>query len=193
MIGLFEIFITAFIVQNIVLAGFLGICPIIGVSKKQSSALGMGLAVMFVMMMTSVITYFVYHHILAVFDLRFMRTVVFILITASLVQLVEMTVKKFFPALYKSLGLFLPLIATNCAILGAILLNIDRNLNFVEAMVNAFGISAGFLLVIFIFSTLRERLELSEHTPKGFRGVPIALIVSGIMAIAFMGFSGMGS
>jgi len=193
MINLFEIFITAFIVQNIVLAGFLGICPVLGVSKKQSSAFGMGLAVMFVMMMTSVITYFVYYFVLDPFNLRFMRTVVFILITASLVQLVEIIVKKFFPPLYKSLGLFLPLIATNCAILGAILLNIDRSLSFVEAMVHSFGISAGFLLVIFIFSTLRERLDLSSNTPKGFRGIPIALIVSGIMAIAFMGFAGMGA
>jgi len=191
--GLFEIFISAFIVQNIVLAGFLGICPLIGVSKKQSSAFGMGMAVMFVIMMASIITFAIYHWILIPFDLAFMRTIVFIMVNASLVQFVEMAVKKFFPPLYKSLGIFLPLIAVNCAVLGAVLLNIDRNLNFIESMVNSFGISAGFLLVIFIFSTLRERLEMSAQTPRGFRGVPIALIVSGLMAIAFMGFAGMGT
>ncbi|MCL2400307.1 MAG: hypothetical protein FWC91_11280 [Defluviitaleaceae bacterium] len=187
------LFVGAFLVQNVVLASFLGICPLLGVSKKQSSAFGMGVAVLFVIMAASVMTFAIYHNILAPFNLQFMRTIVFVLINASFVQFVEMFIKKFMPPLYKSLGIFLPLMATNCAILGAVLINIDRRLSFGEAMVNAFGISAGFLLIIFIFSTIRERLELSSNIPKGFKGIPIALLVVGIMSIAFAGFAGMGS
>ena len=192
MIGFFEIFIAAVIVQNVVLAGFLGICPLLGVSKKRSSAFGMGMAVMFVMIMTAIITFAIYHTVLVYFDLSFMRTVVFIMIMATMVQFVEMVVKKFFTPLYKSLGVYLPLITTNCAAIGTVLLNIDRGFSFGEAMVNTLGVSVGFLLVIFVFSTIRERLELSDNIPKGFKGVPIALIVTGIMAITFMGFIGIG-
>ena len=193
MLGLFEIFIAAVIVQNVVLAGFLGVCPLLGVSKKRGAAVGMGLAVMFVMLMTASITFAIYHLVLVEFDLSFMRTVVFIMIMATMVQFVEMVIKKFFPPLYKSLGAYLPLITTNCAAIGTVLLNIDRGFDFREAMVNTLGVAVGFLLVIYVFSTIRERLELSLNIPKGFKGVPIALIVTGIMAITFMGFMGMGA
>ena len=187
------LFIGAFLVQNIVLASFLGICPLLGVSKKQTSAFGMGAAVVFVTMTASAITFAIYHSILVDFNLQFMRTIVFILVIASFVQLVEMFIKKLMPSLYKSLGIFLPLMTTNCAIVGAVLINIDRRFSFGEAMVNAFGTSAGFLLIIYVFATIRERLELSSNIPKGFKGVPIALLVVGLMSIAFSGFSGMGS
>ncbi|MCL1995365.1 MAG: RnfABCDGE type electron transport complex subunit A [Defluviitaleaceae bacterium] len=187
-----SLFIGATLVTNIILASFLGICPVIGVSKKVSSALGMGGAVIFVTVVSSAATWLIYHLLLVGLGLEFMRTIVFILIVASLVQFVEMFMKKFTPALYKVLGVFLPLMATNCAIIGAALINIDRDFTFTSTIVHAFGVSIGFTLVIFIFSTIRERLETS-NTPEGFKGVPIALVVVTIMAMGFFGFVGLGS
>lgn len=188
---LFGILMSATLISNIVLANFLGICPLIGVSKKTSSALGMGMAVMFVIMVSSTVTWMVYYFLLEPFGLSFMRTIVFILIIATLVQFVEMVMKKYMIALYKALGVYLPLITTNCAVLGAVLININRNLTFVEALVNGFGISAGFLLVILVFATIRERLEFAP-VPRGFKGVPVALLTAAIMSMAFVGFAGMG-
>lgn len=189
---LFGLFIAAVLVQNIVLVSFLGICPLLGVSKKTDSAIGMGLAVVFVVMVSSALTWVIYHTLLVPFDLVFMRTIVFILLIATLVQFVEMVIKKFMPALYRSLGVFLPLIVTNCAVLGAALLNITNELGFIQSMVNALGISLGFMLVIYVFATLRMRLEIA-NVPRGFKGVPIALITVALMAMAFVGFLGIGS
>ena len=188
---LFSIFIGATLVANILLAQFLGICSFIGVSKKSESALGMGAAVVFVITTSSTVTWLIFHFILAANNLEFMRTIVFILVIASLVQFVEMVMKKYMVGLYKALGVYLPLITTNCAVLGAALLNIDRALGFVPTIVSGFGISFGYALVIFLFSTIRERLELS-NTPAGFKGVPIALVTASIMAMAFFGFAGLG-
>lgn len=188
--SLFGIFIGAVLVQNIILSKFLGICPFLGVSKKSSSAIGMGFAVTFVTMVASIVTWFLYYYVLVPYNITYMRTISFILVIASLVQFVEMVIKKFSPALYKALGVFLPLITTNCAVLGAALLNIDRELSLLETVVNALGISVGFTLVIFVFSTLRERLELA-NVPKGFRGNPIALITAALMAMSFLGFAGL--
>lgn len=189
---LFAIFISATLVSNILLAQFLGICPFIGVSKKSSSAIGMGSAVIFVITLSSSITWLIFHFVLVPFNLEFMRTIAFILLIASLVQFVEMVMKKYMVGLYKSLGVYLPLITTNCAVLGSALISVDRGLNFVGTLANSFGISLGFAIVIFIFSTIRERLELAT-TPKGFQGAPVALIVASIMAMGFFGFLGVGA
>ena len=185
------LFIGAVLVQNIVLSSFLGICPLLGVSKKTSSALGMGLSVVFVVVVSSSLTWIIYHTILLPRDIVFMRTIVFILLIASLVQFVEMVVKKYMTSLYRSLGVFLPLITTNCVVLGAAILNIDRGLSFGEAFINSLGISLGFCFVIYVFSTIRVRLE-QANTPKGFKGVPISLITASMMAMAFIGFVGIG-
>jgi len=187
----FAIFIGAVLVQNIVLVSFLGICPLLGVSKKTNAALAMGLAVAFVTITSSAITWGIYYGVLVPFELEFMRTIVFILLIATLVQFVEMVMKKHMTTLYKTLGVYLPLITTNCAVLGASLLNISRGLGFGAAMVNSLGISVGFLLVIYIFATLRERL-LAADVPIGFKGVPIALITVALMSMAFIGFVGIG-
>jgi len=188
---LFNIFIGALLVSNIILANFLGICSFVGVSKKSSSALGMGMAVVFVITAASMATWPVYHFVLTPFDLTFMRTIVFILIIATLVQFVEMFMKKNMVSLYKSLGVYLPLITVNCAVLGAALLNIDRDLTFWGTVANGLGISLGYCLVIYIFSTIRERLDLAT-TPRGFKGIPIALVTASLMAMAFVGFFGLG-
>ncbi|MCL1990528.1 MAG: RnfABCDGE type electron transport complex subunit A [Defluviitaleaceae bacterium] len=188
---LFSIFIGASLVSNIILANFLGICSFMGVSKKSSSALGMGFAVVFVITTSSMATWAIFHFLLVPFQLEFMRTIVFILVIATLVQFVEMYMKKNMQTLYKALGVYLPLITVNCAVLGAALLNIDRGFNFLGTVSSALGISLGYTLVIFIFSTIRERLELA-NTPRGFRGAPIALITAAIMAMAFFGFFGLG-
>ena len=188
---LLGIFIGATLVANILLAQFLGICSFVGVSKKSSSAIGMGGAVVFVITISSAATWLIYHFVLVPYSLEFMRTIVFILVIASLVQFVEMFMKKYMEGLYKALGVYLPLITTNCAVLGAALINIDRTLGFAQTIVNGFGISVGYALVIFIFSTIRERLELA-NTRAGFKGVPIALVSASIMAMAFFGFSGLG-
>ena len=190
MTELFTLFIGAAIINNIILNKFLGMCPFLGVSKKSDSALGMGAAVTFVIVVSSIVTYFIYNLILAPAGLDYMKLVTFILVIASFVQLVEMFIKKFSPALYKTLGIFLPLITTNCAVLGVALDNITNQYNFAEMLTYSLAVSLGFTLVIYIFSTIRERLETS-NTPKSFVGNPIALIVAGLMALAFSGLAGL--
>ncbi|MBN2241130.1 MAG: electron transport complex subunit RsxA [Acidobacteria bacterium] len=184
------IFISAAIVNNFVLAYFLGICPFIGVSNKVSSAFSMGMATTFVMTMAAIVTWMIYYLILQPFRLQFLQTVAFILVIASLVQFVEMFIKKASRPLYRALGIFLPLITTNCAIMGLALFSITREYNFYQAVVFAVGAGAGFTLAICLMAGIREDLELAE-VPKPFRGAPITLIVAGIMALAFSGFAGM--
>jgi len=186
---LFSIFTVAVLVQNIVLIGFLGICPLLGVSKKTNSALGMGLATSFVLIVSSILSWAIYHLVLVPFDLTFMRTIVFITFNATLVQFVEMVIKKYIPSLYRSLGVFLPLITTNCVIIGVALLNISREYTFIESTIHAIGAAVGFTIVIYIFSVMRVRLEHS-NVPSGFKGVPVALIVVALMSMAFLGFAG---
>ena len=186
----FSLFISASLVSNIILANFLGICPFIGVSKKSSAAIGMGAAVVFVIVLSSTATWLIDKFVLVEFGLEFMRTIVFIMFIATVVQFLEMYMKKFMVGLYKSLGVYLPLITTNCAVLGAALINIDKDLDLFGTIVNSAGISIGFALVIFLFSTLREKLD-NANVPRGFKGAPIALIVAAIMGVAFIGFAGM--
>ena len=187
---LFTLFLGAAIINNIILTRFLGMCPFLGVSKKSDSALGMGAAVTFVIVVSSIVTYFLYHNVLVVLGLEYMDLITFILVIASFVQLVEMIIKKFSPALYKALGIFLPLITTNCAVLGVALDNIANGYTFVEMLTYSVSVSVGFTLVLYIFSTIRERLDIAD-TPKSFVGNPIALIVAGLMALAFSGLAGL--
>ncbi len=188
---LFLIFIGAVLVNNLVLARFLGICPFFGVSKKVETAIGMSLAVTFVMAVASIITWIVQYAVLEKFGLQYLQTIVFILVIASLVQFVEMVIEKTSPPdLYQSLGIFLPLITTNCAILGAAIINIQSGFNFVEMLVFTMGSALGFGLALVLFAGIRERIELSD-IPYYFRGMPIAFITAGILALAFMGFSGL--
>ncbi|HOI46703.1 MAG TPA: RnfABCDGE type electron transport complex subunit A [Bacilli bacterium] len=175
---------TALLIENVLLFRFLGVCPFLGVSKKRESAIGMGMAVIFVIVLATTVSWLVYYYILDQFDLIYMRTIVFIFVIASLVQIVEMFMKKVLPALYKSLGIFLPLITTNCAVLGVAILAVDKEYNFIEMLVFALASSAGFLLVMFIFSALREKME-SAPTPKGFKGIPIALVTAAVLAMVF--------
>ena len=187
---LFTLFLGAAIINNIILTRFLGMCPFLGVSKKSDSALGMGAAVTFVIVVSSIVTYFLYHNVLVLLGLEYMDLITFILVIASFVQLVEMIIKKFSPALYKSLGIFLPLITTNCAVLGVALDHIANGYTFVEMLTYSVSVSVGFTLVLYIFSTIRERLDIAD-TPKSFVGNPIALIVAGLMALAFSGLAGL--
>lgn len=187
---LFTLFIGSVLINNIILNKFLGICPFMGVSKKTSSALGMGAAVTFVIFASSIFTYGIYHLILVKFHIEFMDLITFILVIASFVQLVEMVIKKYSPTLYKSLGIYLPLITTNCAVLGVALENISNGFTFTEMIVYSLGVPIGFTLVIYIFSTIRERLD-SAKTPASFAGNPIALVVAGLMALAFSGLAGL--
>ena len=187
---LFVIMLSAVFVDNFVLSKFMGICPFLGVSKKLSSSLGMGAAVIFVMTCATAITYPVYKLILVPNGLEYLNTVAFILIIASLVQLIEMFLRKFVPALYGALGIYLPLITTNCAVLGAALLNIQNGYNFIESLAYGFASAVGFTLAIVIFAGVRVRISFAEP-PKSFRGTPIALIAAGLIAMAFSGFSGM--
>ena len=186
---LVPIALTALLVQNVILSQFFGICPLIGVSKKTESAIGMGLAVTFVMVVSSSVSWLVYEYILVPCDMTYMRTITFILVISSLVQFVEMVVKKFSPKLYKLLGVYLPLITTNCAVLGIAVLSIDNQYNLIETIVFSLFSALGFTLVIYLFSVIRERLELAP-IPEALRGVPIALITASIMSIIFMGFGG---
>ncbi|MCU7201302.1 electron transport complex subunit RsxA [Turicibacter sanguinis] len=186
---LVPIALTALLVQNVILSQFFGICPFIGVSKKTESAIGMGLAVTFVMVVSSSVSWLVYEYILVPCDMTYMRTITFILVISSLVQFVEMVVKKFSPKLYKLLGVYLPLITTNCAVLGIAVLSIDNQHNLIETIVFSLFSALGFTLVIYLFSVIRERLELAP-IPEALRGVPIALITASIMSIIFMGFGG---
>ena len=187
---LFSLALGAILLENFVLVKFLGCCPFLGVSKKTETALCMGLAVMFVMTVASAVTYLVNKYVLLTFDLEYMQTVAFILIIASLVQFVEMFLMKSMPSLYQALGIYLPLITTNCAVLGVALLNVQKNLNFIGSVVYGFSAAAGFTLAIVLFASVRERLEFSE-CPPSFEGFPIALISASLLAMAFMGFQGL--
>lgn len=184
------IVIGAILVNNIVLMKFLGICPFLGVSKKVSTGIGMTGAVAFVMILATIVTYLIQNYILDKFGLAFLQTIVFILIIAALVQMVEIILKKVSPPLYQALGIFLPLITTNCAILGVAILTIQNEFNLVEGVVFAVSNAIGFGLALILFSGIREHLDL-QNVPKGLKGTPIALIAAGILAMAFMGFSGL--
>ena len=185
----FVIIISSIFVNNIVLSQFLGICPFLGVSGKVSTSLGMGAAVTFVLAIASIAAYLIQYHILVPLHIEYMQTIVFILVIAALVQMVEIILKKVSPALYQALGIFLPLITTNCAVLGVAILLVQKEYNLGEAVVYAVAVAVGFTLALVLFAGLRERLEL-ENVPKALRGVPIALITAGILAMAFMGYSG---
>lgn len=187
---IFAMAIAAIFVQNFVLMKFLGLCPYIGVSKKLDSALGMGMAVIFVMTMASVFTWMIHYLILIPLHIEFLQTIAFILTIASLVQLVEMVIQKVAPSLYKSLGVFLPLITTNCAVLGVAIINVNDKLNFMGAILNGLFAGLGFTLVLILMAGVRERLEKAE-VPESMKGMPIAMIVAGGMALAFLGFSGL--
>ena len=188
-ISLFTIALNAILAENFILVKFMGICPFMGVSKKQDTALGMGIAVTFVMGIASAATWAVNEFLLVPLNLVYMQTVVFILVIAALVQLVEMFLQKAVPALYQALGIYLPLITTNCAVLGVALLNIQDGYNFVESRVYGITGGIGFTVAILLFSSVRERLEDCD-CPKAFRGFPIALLAAGLLALSFMGFSG---
>lgn len=184
------IIIGAVFVNNIVLAQFLGICPYLGVSAKVSTSIGMSGAVMFVMTLATLVTYLIYNYILVPFDITYLQTISYILVIASLVQMVELILKKVSPALYQALGIFLPLIVTNCAILGVTILAVrdDFGFNLLQSVVFAIGNALGFALTIVLFAGIREHLDLMD-VPKGMRGAPAALVVAGILALAFMGFA----
>ena len=187
---IFKILISTILVNNYVFAQFLGICPFIGVSIKVETATGMSVAVTFVVTLASIITYYVQMLLLNPFNLGYLQTIVFILIIASLVQFVEMVIKKISPALYGAMGVFLPLITTNCMVLGVAILNIQSDYNIFEVITNAIGASLGFGLALILLSSLREKLELVD-VPEPLKGMPLALIAAGLMSIAFMGFSGL--
>lgn len=187
---LFLILVGSVLVNNFVLARFLGICPFLGVSKKLKTACGMGAAVIFVMGLSSVVTDVIYDTILLPHDLLFLKTVVFILVIASLVQLVEMVLQKLSPGLYQALGIYLPLITTNCAILGVALINIVKNYNFIKSLVFGVGAGVGFTIALIIMAGIRERLELAD-IPGPLKGIAITLIIAGLLSMAFMGFSGL--
>ena len=182
--------VSSMLIDNVVLSRFYGICPFLGVSKKVKSSLGMGIAVVFVIIMASLICWPLYNFVLVPAGVPFLDTVAYILVIASLVQLVGLFIKKFSPSLYKSLGIYLPLITTNCAVLGVVQSNTDQSLDFLMSLGNAIGTSVGFLIIIVVFSCIRVRLE-TANTPKAFKGLPIALITAAIMAIALMGLQGL--
>ena len=185
------IIISMILVDNYVLAQFLGICPFLGVSKKLDSAVGMGGAVIFVMVLATAVTWPI-QQILNNFEIGYMQTVVFILVIAALVQLVEMMLKKFMPSLYSALGVYLPLITTNCAVLGVCIANIDEGYGFIESLANSFGAAVGFTLALVIFAGVRSgKLVNEEGVPQAFRGVPLVLLSSAILSLGFMGFSGL--
>lgn len=187
---LFVIVIGALLVNNFVLSQFLGICPFLGVSKKLSSAVGMSFAVIFVMLMASAVTWPIQHFLLEPNDLGYLQTIVFILIIATLVQLVEIVLKRFIPPLHKALGIYLPLITTNCAVLGVTISNIDNGYTFAQAMCNTLGGGLGFLLAMVMFAGVRERLETAD-IPKGLKGVPSTLIAASLVSLSFLGFQGL--
>lgn len=188
--NLLAILIFAVFVNNFVLIQFLGICPFLGVSKKIETSLGMGMAVTFVMVMATLATWLIYNFLLVPYEIEFLRTIAFILVIASLVQLVEMVIQKISPSLNQALGIFLPLITTNCAVLGLTILNITNEFALLQSLVHALGAALGFTLALALIAGMRERLELVT-IPKFFQGPAIALITAGILSIAFMGFRGM--
>lgn len=183
------LFLSVVLVNNVITSQFMGICPFLGVSKKVDTAVGMGIAVTFVLTLASFVTYFV-QKLLEITNNQFLQTIAFILVIASIVQFVEMVIQKMSPSLYQALGVFLPLITTNCAVLGIALVNVQEGYNLVETMVNGFGAGVGFTLTIILFAGIRERLELAD-IPESFKGFPITLISAGLMSIAFLGFSGL--
>ena len=188
--SLFSLALGAILINNYIFVQFLGICPFLGVSKKTDTAIGMGLAVIFVMTLSSAVTWIVNNLILIPLNMEYMQTVAFILVIAALVQFVEMVLMKMMPALYQALGIYLPLITTNCAVLGAALLSANNNYNFIESVVYGCTAAVGFALAIILFSTIREHQEFADY-PKSFEGFPIALISAFLLSIAFMGFQGL--
>ena len=189
--GYLALIVWAVFVNNFVLSQFLGICPFMGVSKKVESAVGMAAAVLFVITMASIITFALYKGLLVPWKLEYLQTILFILVIAALVQFVEMVIKKVSPTLFAALGIFLPLITTNCAVLGAALLAIKKEFNFMETLVFGMASAVGFGLVLILFAAIRERLALNVATPKAMQGMPIGLITASILSLAFLGFSGM--
>lgn len=187
---IFTILISTILVNNYIFAKFLGVCPFLGVSSKTETATGMGVAVTFVVVIASAVTWLLQRFVLDAFGLGYLQTIVFILVIASLVQFVEMFIKKSSPSLYSAMGVFLPLITTNCMVLGVTVLNIQSEFNLFETVINGLGASLGFTLALLLLSALRERMEIMP-IPKPLQGVPIALISAGLMAIAFMGFQGL--
>ena len=185
------ILMSAVLVNNYVLQKFLGICPFLGVSKKLDQATGMSIAVIFVMLIATAVTWPIQTYILDRFGLGYMQTIVFILVIAALVQLVEIILKKALPALHKSLGVYLPLITTNCAVLGVTILNIEQQYSFIESLVNSFGSGLGFFLAMVLFSGVRSRIENSTNVPESFKGLPITLVAAAITSMSFFGFAGM--
>lgn len=188
---LISIFLSALLVNNFVLAKFLGICSFLGVSQKTETAKGMGFAVTFVMVLATIMTYIVNVFILIPLNLQYLSTLAFILVIAALVQFVEIVIKKTNPGLYRGLGIFLPLITTNCAVLGVAVINMDKGFNLAQGIANSLGAALGYMLAIVLLAGLRERMEDNTGMPEAFRGLPISLITAGLMAIAFFGFSGL--
>lgn len=186
---LVSILLTAILTQNFVLAKFLGICPFLGVSKKLNTATGMSAAVIFVMALATAVTYPINKFLLVRFDLEYLQTIVFILVIAALVQLVEIILKKYIPALYNALGIYLPLITTNCAVLGVVILNVDNSYNFAQSMFNSVGAGLGFMLAMVMFAGVRERLDSCE-VPKFMQGLPITLVAASLVSVSFLGFTG---
>ena len=186
----FLVLLSSILINNFILSRFLGICPFLGVSKKVSTAAGMGAAVTFVMAMASVITYLAHYFILEPLNMEYMQTLAFILIIAALVQFVEMVIQKVSPSLYQALGVYLPLITTNCAVLGVAILNIDEGYDLFMTLINGIGGALGFTLAIVLFAGTRERLEMAD-IPEPFKGFPIAMITAGLMSVAFLGFQGL--
>ena len=183
------VLVASALVNNVVLSQFLGLCPFLGVSKKTKTAASMGAAVIFVIMIASAVTYAIHYGVLVTLKMQYMQTIVFILVIAALVQMIVMMLKKVSPAIYSALGVYLPLITTNCAVLGVAITNIQNASSFAESMMNSLGTSIGFLIAIVIMAGIRERLE-GNDIPKPFQGMPIVLITAGLMAIAFCGFAG---
>ena len=186
---LVSILLTAILTQNFVLAKFLGICPFLGVSKKLNTAVGMSAAVIFVMALATAVTYPINQLLLVKFDLEYLQTIVFILVIAALVQLVEIILKKYIPALYNALGIYLPLITTNCAVLGVVILNVDNGYGFAQSMFSSVGAGLGFMVAMVMFAGVRERLESCE-VPKFMQGLPITLVAASLVSVSFLGFTG---
>ncbi len=184
------ILISSSLVSNVVLSQFLGLCPFLGVSRKTNTASGMGVAVIFVITLASAVAGVIYKYVLVPLDITYLQTIVFILVIAALVQFVEMFLKKFMPALYEALGVYLPLITTNCAVLGVALTNVQKNYGILAGVVNGFATAVGFTISIIILAGIREKMEYND-IPESFKGMPIVLITAGLMAIAFCGFSGL--
>lgn len=187
--NLISLFITSILVENIVLTNFLGMCPFFGLSNKEKGSVGMGLSVILVVTMSSLVTYFLYYNVLVPSHTEYLKTILFILVIASFVQLLDIMIKKFFKSLYEIMGIYLPLITTNCAVFGIVLLNIQNDYTIAEVMAYSLGSSIGFMLVIYVFSTIRERLE-NAPIIKSFKGLPIAFITASIMALLFTRYIG---